>query len=164
MDRRQLQYGAKIKFLAPSWNWAPIIQLIIRHYTDWAILAQYKNEQLTPCSSLSWKASSQSVGKETSNLLQNPKVYYHIHKSLPLVPILSQMNSFHILIPCSFIIQFNITISSMPWSPKKICTHIYSKCHVTLNKAKSNLECAEEKFQTRGWVRVYEKWKAASCL
>jgi hypothetical protein len=29
----------------------------------------------------------------------------------------------------------------------------YSKCHVTSNKAKSNLECAEEKFQTRGWVR-----------
>jgi hypothetical protein len=33
----------------------------------------------------------------------------------------------------------------------------YSKCHVTSNKAKSNLECAEEKFQTRGWVRVCEK-------
>jgi hypothetical protein len=29
----------------------------------------------------------------------------------------------------------------------------YSKCHVTSNKAKSNLECAEEKFQTRGWGR-----------
>jgi hypothetical protein len=33
----------------------------------------------------------------------------------------------------------------------------YSKCHVTSNKAKSNLECAEEKFQTRGWVRGCEK-------
>jgi hypothetical protein len=40
----------------------------------------------------------------------------------------------------------------------------YSKCHVTSNKDKSNLECAEEKFQTRGWVRGCEKWKAASCL
>jgi hypothetical protein len=28
----------------------------------------------------------------------------------------------------------------------------YSKCLVTSNKAKSNLGCAEEKFQTRGWV------------
>jgi hypothetical protein len=35
----------------------------------------------------------------------------------------------------------------------------YSKCHVTSNRAKSNLECAEDKFQTRGWVRGYEKWK-----
>jgi hypothetical protein len=28
----------------------------------------------------------------------------------------------------------------------------YSKCLLTSNKAKSNLGCAEEKFQTRGWV------------
>jgi hypothetical protein len=33
----------------------------------------------------------------------------------------------------------------------------YSKCHVTSNKAKSNLECTEEEFQTRGWVRGCEK-------
>jgi hypothetical protein len=33
----------------------------------------------------------------------------------------------------------------------------YSKCHVTSNRAKSNLECAEEEFQTRGWVRGCEK-------
>jgi hypothetical protein len=33
----------------------------------------------------------------------------------------------------------------------------YSMCHVTSNKANSNLECAEEKFQTRGWVRGCEK-------
>jgi hypothetical protein len=36
---------------------------------------------------------------------------------------------------------------------------IISKCHVTSNKAKSNLECAEDKFQTRGCVRGCEKWK-----
>jgi hypothetical protein len=29
----------------------------------------------------------------------------------------------------------------------------YSKCHVTSNKVTSKLECAEDKFQTRGWVR-----------
>jgi hypothetical protein len=28
----------------------------------------------------------------------------------------------------------------------------YSKCLVTSNKAKSNLGCAEENFQTKGWV------------
>jgi hypothetical protein len=31
-------------------------------------------------------------------------------------------------------------------------TYSYSKCHVTSNKANSNLECAEDKFQKRGWV------------
>jgi hypothetical protein len=38
----------------------------------------------------------------------------------------------------------------------------YSKCHVTSNKANSNLEWAEDQFQTRGWVQGCEKWKAAS--
>jgi hypothetical protein len=38
----------------------------------------------------------------------------------------------------------------------------YGKCHVTSNKANSNLECAEEKFQTREWVQGCEKWKAAT--
>jgi hypothetical protein len=38
----------------------------------------------------------------------------------------------------------------------KIC-HNYSKCHVTSNKANSNLECAEDKFQTRGLVQGFEK-------
>jgi hypothetical protein len=33
----------------------------------------------------------------------------------------------------------------------------YSKCHVTSNKANSKLECAEDKFQTRGWVQGCEK-------
>jgi hypothetical protein len=37
----------------------------------------------------------------------------------------------------------------------------YSKRHVTSNKAKSNLECAEEKFQTRGWVGGCENWQVA---
>jgi hypothetical protein len=29
----------------------------------------------------------------------------------------------------------------------------YSKCHVTSNKVTSEIECAEDKFQTREWVR-----------
>jgi hypothetical protein len=36
-------------------------------------------------------------------------------------------------------------------------TNEYSKCDVTSNKANSNLECAEDKFQTRGWVQGCEK-------
>jgi hypothetical protein len=33
----------------------------------------------------------------------------------------------------------------------------YSKCHVTSNKVTSKFECAEDKFQTRGWVPGREK-------
>jgi hypothetical protein len=45
------------------------------------------------------------------------------------------------------------TKSSMVHTRKLRGHEEYSKCHVTSNKAKSNLECAEEKFQTRGWGR-----------
>jgi hypothetical protein len=42
--------------------------------------------QLNP----SWEAASC-----TANILRNPKVYYPVHKSPPLVPILSQINPVH---------------------------------------------------------------------
>jgi hypothetical protein len=42
----------------------------------------------------------------------NPKVKYFVHKSLPLVPILSQMNPVHTLPPYYHKIHFNIILCS----------------------------------------------------
>jgi len=50
----------------------------------------------------SWETDSFSASQEISHILWNPKVYYRLHKSPPIVHILSQINPMHSLASYSF--------------------------------------------------------------
>jgi hypothetical protein len=66
--------------------------------------------------SLSWEAANWEATREFRNILRNPKVRYRLHKSPPLVPILSQINLVHITPSYPSNIHFNITHPPKSWS------------------------------------------------
>jgi hypothetical protein len=65
----------------------------------------------------SWEADSRGSGRYTPRLLWNLKFYYRVHKSLPLVPILSQMHPVHTRLV--FKNTFNIVLLSTLRSSKR---------------------------------------------
>jgi hypothetical protein len=49
-----------------------------------------------PC----WETNGPSASPETTHYLWNQKVCYHVHNSLPTVPILRHRNPVHTFLPC----------------------------------------------------------------
>jgi hypothetical protein len=61
-----------------------------------------------------------------SPLITEPKVHCRIHKSPPLVPIMSKMNSLHNLLPYFFKISFNISLTSVSNSSRRSTSNRFS--------------------------------------
>jgi hypothetical protein len=104
--------------------WKPMDCILAKIQTEYPV-----NNTATPANSVSysltklspsWGAASCAATQKLNSILWNPKVQYRVHKSPPLIPILSHINPIH-TIP-SYLSKIHPNVVHPPMSQSSQCS------------------------------------------
>jgi hypothetical protein len=138
-----------------------LIVTMLHNIGSWGLLTRRKFEcfshfEIEPINPIrgdkpSSEANGTRASQEIPRILWNPTVHCRVHRSPPLVPIMSKMNPLHNLLPYLFKIHFNIILTSVSNSPKRSISNKFSH--------QASLCISFLSSVCRIYIYIYKLWK-----